>query len=216
VDAAFLASNMLKLLDGGWFPLAIGASLFTLMMTWNGGRRILSETLMSASFDLPGFLESLFLEPPVRVAGTAVFLTAERGKVPKALLHNLKHNKVLHENNFFVTIVMHEEPWIPEERRLELDALGRQCWSAVIHYGFKDEADLPQALWRTRKYGCAFEEMTTSYFVSRDTIVPTVGTGMAPWREKLFAQMHHNASGAAGFLGLPNNAVVELGSKIEI
>jgi KUP system potassium uptake protein len=216
VDAVFLASNMLKLLDGGWFPLAIGASLFTLMITWKDGRRILSENLAANSLDLPIFLESLFLEPPARVGGTAVFLNAEKELVPKALLHNLKHNKVLHENNLFVTIVMHEEPWVPEERRVEVEPLGHDCWRVVIHYGFKDEADVPSALWTIRNWGCQLEELATSYFVSRDSVVPTPGAGMAPWREKMFAQMHRNANSIADFLRLPSGAVVELGSKVEI
>jgi len=216
IDAVFLASNMMKFFAGGWFPLAIGASLFTLMMTWQGGRRLLRQNLAATSLILSRFLDSLLLEPPVRVEGTAVFLTSEKDKVPNALLHNLKHNKVLHENNLFVTVVMHEEPWIAEESRVEIEPLGHQCWRVLIHYGFKDEADVPKALGAVRQNGCELQEMTTSYFVSRESIVPTVGAGMAPWREKLFAQMHRNASSIADFMKLPSGAVVELGSKVEI
>ena len=216
VDAAFLASNMLKLFAGGWFPLVIAAGIFTLMMTWKKGRRILSRKLAATSVELPAFLESLFMEPPARVDGTAVFLTAEKGTVPSALLHNLKHNKVLHEHNLFVTVLMHEVPWIGADRRIEIDSLGHRCWQVVIHYGFKNEADVPRALEQIRNRGCELEPMTTSYFLSRDSVVPTVGGGMAQWREKLFAQMHRNAGSVADYLNLPNNSVVELGSKVEI
>jgi KUP system potassium uptake protein len=216
VDAAFFASNLLKLLQGGWFPLMIGAAVFTLMMTWKRGRTILNEKLREDAIDLPSFLEAVFVNPPMRVEGTAVFLTAEPGRVPNALLHNLKHNKVLHDKNLFVTVRSHEVPWIGLSKRLEMEALGRNCWQVVIHYGFKNDFDVPRALEQMRANGCELQPMTTSYFLSRDVVVPTIGSGMAPWREKLFAQMHHNAGAAADFLKLPNNAVVELGSKIEI
>ena len=216
VDATFFASNLLKLLQGGWFPLMIGAAVFTLMMTWKRGRTILNEKLREDAIDLPSFLDAVFVNPPMRVEGTAVFLTAEPGRVPNALLHNLKHNKVLHDKNLFVTVRSHEVPWIGLSRRLEIEALGRNCWQVVVHYGFKNDFDLPRALEQMRNNGCELQPMTTSYFLSRDVVVPTIGSGMAPWREKLFAQMHHNAGAAADFLKLPNNAVVELGSKIEI
>jgi KUP system potassium uptake protein len=216
VDLTFFASNMLKLLHGGWFPLAIGAVVFTLMMTWKKGRGILNDKLRADAIDLKSFLESVFVNPPTRVEGTAIFLTAEPGTVPNALLHNLKHNKVLHEHNLFVTVRSHEVPWIGLGKRLEVDSLGHNCWQVVIHYGFKNDFDVPRALEHMRNRGCEILPMTTSYFLSRDVVVPTIGGGMATWREKLFAQMHLNASAAADFLKLPNNAVVELGSKIEI
>ena len=216
VDLAFWASNMLKLLDGGWFPLVIGGAIFALMLTWHEGRRLLNEKLRQDAIELPSFLEAVFVSPPARVEGTAVFLTAEPGTVPNALLHNLKHNKVLHENNLFVTVRNHEVPWIGMDRRLEFESLGHDCWQVVIHYGFKNDPDVPKALQQLRGRGCELDPMTTSYFLSRDTVIPTIGGGMAQWREKLFAQMHLNASAAADFLKLPNNSVVELGSKIEI
>ncbi len=216
VDLAFFTSNLLKLFQGGWFPLMIGGGVFVLMMTWKEGRRLLNDTLRADAIDLKGFLESVFLSPPTRVDGTAVFLTAEPGAVPNAMLHNLKHNKVLHSQNLFVTVRNHEVPWIGLDKRLQVEPLGHDCWQVVVHYGFKNDPDIPSALHQLRGRGCALDPMTTSYFLSRDTIIPTIGSGMAPWREKLFAQMHHNASGAADFLHLPNNAVVELGSKIEI
>ena len=216
VDFMFFASNMLKLFHGGWFPLMIGGCIFTLMMTWKRGRRLMNDKLREDSIDLRGFLESVFSAPPARVQGTAVFLTAEPGTVPNALLHNLKHNKVLHDQNLFVTVRNHEVPWIGMDKRLEIEPLGHDCWQVVVHYGFKNDPDLPRALEQMRGRGCELDRMTTSYFLSRDVVVPTIGGGMAPWREKLFAQMHHNASAAADFLNLPNNSVVELGSKIEI
>ena len=216
VDLAFWASNMLKLLDGGWFPLLIGAAIFTLMVTWKDGRRILNEKMQSEALELPGFLEAVFAVPPQRVEGTAVFLTSATGTVPNALLHNLKHNKVLHQHNLFVTVTSHEVPWIALDKRVEIDPLGHDCWQVKVHYGFKNDPDLPKALQQIKGHGCALDDMSTSYFLSRDTVIPTIGSGMAAWREKIFAQMHHNASGIADFLKLPNNAVVELGSKIEI
>jgi len=216
VDFAFWASNLMKLFDGGWFPLLIGGAIFMLMLTWKDGRRLMSEKLRDDSIDLPSFLEAVFVSPPVRVDGTAVFLTAEPGTVPNALLHNLKHNKVLHENNLFVTVRNHETPWIEKDQCLAIEALGHDCWQVIVNYGFKDDPDLPKALEQIKERGCDLNPMTTSYFLSRDIVVPTLGSGMAQWREKLFAQMHHNASAAAAFLNLPNNSVVELGSKIEI
>lgn len=216
VDLLFFASNVLKLLEGGWFPVLIGLVMFMVMTTWRGGRALLAEKLRSESFELRGFLESVFVSPPTRVPGTAVFLTPEPGTVPNAMLHNLKHNKVLHEQNLFVTVRNHEVPWIGLDRRVQIEPLGHDCWQVTLHYGFKNDIDIPRALGQVRSHGCLLEPMTTSYFLSRDVVVPTLGGGMAPWREKLFAQMHHNASGAAEFLALPSNSVVELGTKIEI
>ncbi len=216
VDLAFFSSNMLKLLHGGWFPLVIAGSVFVLMVTWKRGRALLHDKRQSESMDLRDFLTAVWASPPVRVEGTAVFLTAEPGVVPNALLHNLKHNKVLHAHNLFVTVHHHEVPWIGMNKRLEIEPLGGDCWQVTVHYGFKNDPDLPRALQLMRGRGCELEPMSTSYFLSRDVVTPSLASGMAPWREKLFAQMHHNASGAADFLHLPSNAVVELGSKVEI
>jgi KUP system potassium uptake protein len=216
IDLAFFASNLMKLMDGGWFPLVIGGFVFTLMLTWKEGRQLLNSKLRADAIDLPSFLEAVFVSPPTRVEGTAAFLTAEKGALPNALLHNLKHNKVMHAQNLFVTVVNHEVPWIALDRRIEIENLGHDCWQVMIHYGFKDDPDVPKALQALSAHGCVLDSMTTSYFLSRDTVIPTIGGGMSPWREKLFAQMHRNASAAADFLKLPNNSVVELGSKIEI
>ncbi len=216
VDLAFFSSNLMKLFDGGWFPLMIGGVVFLLMTTWKRGRKLMNESLRSDALDLNAFLDAVFVSPPARVEGTAVFLTGEPGNVPNALLHNLKHNKVLHEINLFVTVRNHEVPWIGLDKRTEIQSLGHDCWQVLVNYGFKNDPDLPGALQQLKGRGCDLDAMTTSYFLSRDIVIPTIGSGMAPWREKLFAQMHHNASAAAEFLNLPNNAVVELGSKIEI
>ncbi|GAB1383107.1 potassium transporter Kup [Burkholderiales bacterium] len=216
IDLAFFSSNLLKLAEGGWFPILIGGAVFTLMVTWKDGRELLSRSLRDSSIDLKSFLESVFLSPPTRVPGTAVFLSAEPGIVPNALMHNLKHNKVLHAQNLFVTRRAHEVPWIGLDKRLEVQALGSDCWQVVVHYGFKNEPDLPKALELLAGRGIDLNPMTTSYFLSRDIVTPTLGSGMAFWREKLFAAMHHGASAAAEYLNLPSNAVVELGSKVEI
>jgi KUP system potassium uptake protein len=216
VDFVFWASNLLKLFDGGWFPLLIASVIMMLMLTWRDGRGILYEKRKEDALDLTSFLDAVFLSPPARVEGTAVFLTSGKGAVPNAMLHNLKHNKVLHQQNLFVNVQNHEVPWIDEDERLQIKALGNNCWQVEIHYGFKDDPDVPGALKHLHGLGCEANPMTTSYFLSRDSIVPTVGSGMSQWREKLFAQMHLNASSAADFLNLPSNSVVELGSKIEI
>ncbi|MGB3068778.1 MAG: potassium transporter Kup [Ottowia sp.] len=216
VDVLFWASNLIKLIHGGWFPLAIAGAVFTLMLTWRDGRALLSASLRATSIGLNDFLESIFIAPPLRVDGTAVFLTNEPGVVPNALMHNLKHNKVLHRQNLFVTVRNHEIPWVGMAKRLEMEPLGHDCWQVIVHYGFKNDPDLPKALAEITGRGIDLNPMSTSYFLSRDIVSPSLGAGMAPWREKLFAQMHHNASAAAEFMNLPSNAVVELGSKVEI
>jgi KUP system potassium uptake protein len=186
------------------------------MLTWRDGRELLNDKHRAEALELRPFLDAVFIAPPARVEGTAVFLSSDVGMVPNAMLHNLKHNKVLHAVNLFVTVRSHEVPWIGLDKRLEVEQLGHQCWQVVINYGFKNDPDVPGALALLKTHGCEVSPMTTSYFLSRDSIVPTVGGGMATWREKLFAQMHLNASAAADFLNLPSNSVVELGSKIEI
>jgi len=217
IDVLFLASNLLKVPSGGWFPLAIGIWMFTLMLTWKQGRSLLSEKLRQDSIDLKSFLDAVFFSPPTRVPGTAVFLSGEQGTTPNALLHNLKHNKVLHEENVFVTVKHHELPWIGFEQRVEVESLGNNCWQATLHFGFKNEPDVPEALALLRGRGITLDDMDTSYFLSRDIVIPTrLNAGMALWREKLFASMHRNAAGIADFLHLPANRVVELGSKVEI
>ena len=216
IDVAFFASNMLKLFAGGWFPIVIGIGMFTLMLTWMQGRKLVSDQLRLDSIDLPGFLDAVFLSPPTRVAGTAVFLVAEAGLAPNALMHNLKHNKVLHAYNLFVTVMLHEVPWVGFDKRVQMESLGHDCWQVTLHFGFKNDPDVPEALKLLEGRGVPLDDMDTSYFLSRDSVIPVLGGGMALWREKLFAGMHRNAAAAADFLNLPANRIVELGSKVEI
>jgi KUP system potassium uptake protein len=168
------------------------------------------------AIDLSSFLEAVFVSPPLRVSGTAVFLVADEDLTPNALMHNLKHNKVLHEHNLFVTVKHHEVPWIGFDKRLEMKPLGHDCWQVSLHFGFKNDPDVPEALKLLEGRGVPLDEMDTSYFLSRDTVIPTFGDGMAMWREKLFASMHRNAADMADFLSLPSNRIVELGAKVEI
>jgi KUP system potassium uptake protein len=216
VDVTFFLSNTLKLLAGGWFPIVIGVGMFTLMLTWQQGRQLMGDRLRADAIDLKGFLDAVFVSPPTRVPGTAVFLVAEPGLAPNALMHNLKHNKVLHEHNVFVTVKHHDVPWIGFDQRLSVEPLGHACWQVTLNFGFKNDPDVPEALQLLADRGIPLPDMDTSYFLSRDIVMPSLGADMALWREKLFASMHRNASAAADFLNLPNNRIVELGAKIEI
>ena len=216
IDIMFFASNLLKLLHGGWFPIVIGIGMFVLMVTWTQGRRLLSRKLRDESIPLADFLGAVFTAPPTRVDGTAVFLSAEEGATPNALMHNLKHNKVLHEHNLFVAVRHHEVPWVGFDERVQMQALGHHCWAVTLNFGFKNEPDVPEALQLLEGRGVPLDDMSTSYFLSRDIVIPTFGAGMPMWREKLFASMHRNAAAAADFLNLPTNRIVELGAKVEI
>ena len=194
----------------------MACALYLILATWKDGRRLLTKKLRQEALDLPSFIAALFSAPPVRVEGTAVFLTANEGVVPSALLHNLKHNKMLHAHNVFLTVKCLEIPRAAACERISLKSLGNSCWQAKVQFGFMDEPDVPKAFQQVSDQGCNFDSMQVSYFLSRDIVVPTIGGEMEAWREKVFAQMHKSASGAADFLHLPSNAVVELGSKIEI
>ncbi len=216
IDITFFASNMLKLIAGGWFPIVIGIGMFTLMLTWVQGRKLMGERLRDEAIDLNSFLDAVFIHPPTRVEGTAVFLSPDTGLTPNALMHNLKHNKVLHEHNVFITVRHHEVPWIGFDKRIEMEPLGHDCWQVVLHFGFKNDPDVPEALKLLAGRGIPLPDMDTSYFLSRDIVIPTFGDGMSIWREKLFASMHRNAAAAADFLNLPSNRIVELGAKVEI
>jgi len=216
IDVTFFLSNTLKLVAGGWFPLVLGIGMFILMLTWKQGRRIMRERVRDEAIDLNSFLEAVFVSPPVRVSGTAVFLVADEDLTPNALMHNLKHNKVLHEHNLFVTVKHHEVPWVGFDKRVSLKPLGHDCWQVALHFGFKNDPDVPEALKLLEGRGVPLDDMDTSYFLSRDTVIPTFGDGMAMWREKLFASMHRNAADMADFLNLPSNRIVELGAKVEI
>jgi len=216
VDLVFFGSNALKIADGGWYPLLIAALVFTVMATWRRGRELTREHNRAHAVELPLFLDAVFVHPPQRVGGTAVFLCAVAGITPNALLHSLKHYKVLHTRNLFVSVRNHEVPWVAPNQRLEIVDLGNDCWRVTLHYGFKDHIDLPGALNGAVNQVGPIDPMLTSYFLSATTIVPHSGGGMALWREKLYTRLHLNASPMAEFLRLPVNAVVELGAQIEI
>ena len=216
IELVFFSSNIIKVFSGGWFTLLIAAAVFTLMMTWARGRQLLSASLRADAIELQPFLKSVLADPPMRAPGTAVFMNAEADLTPTALLHNLKHNNVLHETNLFVTVNTHDVPWVPFATRASAQSLCRGCWAVTLNFGFKNDLDVPAALDLLQGQGIVLDPMTTSYFLSRATVVPSLGGGMAPWREKLYASLHRNASSAADFLGLPANRVVELGAKVQI
>jgi KUP system potassium uptake protein len=218
IDVAFFTSNALKIPDGGWFPILVGAMLFTLMTTWKRGRALLMERLSQDAMPLDAFIPSIEASPPPRVPGTAVFLTATSDRVPHALLHNLKHNKVLHERVVFLTIVTRDIPFVAsEEKRYEIQPLGAQFYRMQGYYGFKEEPHVPALLDLASSEGFVFDMMQTSFFVSRETLIPTnLPGGMVAWREKLFVAMSKNAVKASDFFAVPTNRVVELGTQVEL
>lgn len=217
IDLFFFASNAAKIIHGGWFPLLIGASCYTLLVTWKRGRTLLMHRLTEQGIPLEPFLESLALSPPQRVPGTAIFMTGGVAAVPSALLHNLKHNKVLHERVVFLTVVTHDVPVVPVEDRIQLKRLGEGFWKVEAWYGFKEHPDVPDILNACRiRYGLAFDPMETSFFLSRENIVCSERPGMAPWREHIFAWMSRNATRATDFFNIPINRVVELGAHVDI
>jgi KUP system potassium uptake protein len=216
VDLSFFAANAVKVLEGGWFPLAVGVVVFTLLSTWKRGREILFERLRPGAIGLQPFIVSITEHPPICVPGTAVFLTATQEGVPHALLHNLNHNKVLHERVVLLTVRAEDIPHVPDGQRLEVQALGKQFYRVTVHYGFQDEPDLPRALELAKSHGLEIHMMETSFFLSRQTLVATQAPGMALWREKLFVAMSRNAASATAFFKIPTNRVVELGTRIEL
>ena len=216
IDLALLSATSTKLMSGGWFPLVLGVCLFTLMRTWKTGRKLVSQNLKKHAIPLDGFLDSLFLAPPTRVPGTAIFLRGESDGVPHAMLHNLSHNKILHERVVFLTAFIHEVPWIPLSERVDIKNLENDCYQVNVHYGFKDEPDIPQVLELCKQDGLAFDMLMTSFYISRQTIISTPGSGMSRWREHIFVLMSRNARGAADYYQIPANRVIELGSQIEI
>ncbi len=216
IDAAFFSANVLKLLHGGWFPLTLGVLLFTLMLTWRRGRAQMFENLQKHAIPLDAFLESLFIAPPTRVAGTAIFLRGESDGVPHAMLHNLLHNKVLHERVVFLTVYIADEPYVDAASRIRITDLGHGCHQVDVKFGFKDEPDIPGILDQCAAHGLAFDMMQTSFFVARQTVISTPGGGMAPWREHLFVAMQRNARDAADYYRIPTNRVIELGTQVEI
>jgi KUP system potassium uptake protein len=221
IDVTFFAAALHKLFEGGWFPLALGAAVFVVMVTWRRGREILFERLRSASVALEPFLKSVFVAPPARVPGTAVFLTATPESAPHALLHSLKHYKVLHERVVFLTVKFREVPWVSFQERVVCEPLGNACWRVDVRYGFMNQPDVMRALELCAPLGLVFDPMQTSFFLSREKIVPAedarVGApGMALWRERIFAAMARNAGSVTDYFNIPPNRVVELGTRVEI
>jgi len=216
VDLAFFSANAMKILHGGWFPLTVGIVLFTLMSTWKRGREILFERLHTNAIALEPFLAGIAAHPPLRVPGTAVFLTATPEGVPHALLHNLAHNKVLHEKVVLLTVQTKDVPWVPASERVEITPLGNEFYRIKVNYGFKDDPDIPQALALCKIGGLEFNMLETSFFLSRETLIATKVPGMALWREKLFVNMARNGSSATAFFNIPTNRVIELGAQIEL
>jgi KUP system potassium uptake protein len=217
IDATFFAAAMHKVLDGGWFPLALGAVVFVIMMTWRRGRDILRERLLGGSPPLDAFLKSLFSYPPQRVPGTAVFLTSSQDATPNALLHSLKHYKVLHEQNVFMTIEFRDVPWMCADERVVCERLGDACWRVAARYGFMEAPDAALALEFCAPDGLQLDPMQVTYFLSREKIVPgATEKGMARWRDHLFAAMARNAGNITDFFNIPTNRVVELGTRVEI
>jgi KUP system potassium uptake protein len=216
MDVMLFSASTLKLLHGGWFPLLLGAILLTIMLTWKRGRELVFENLEKHAIPLDDFLQSLFVGPPTRVSGTAIYLRGESDGVPHALLHNLLHNKVLHERVVFLTVQIREEPYVPEAEQVEVVKLGHNCFQLNVTYGFKDEANIPDILRLCALKHLEFEMMETSFFIARQTVISVPGSGMMPWREHLFVLMQRNARTAADYYQIPANRVIELGTQVEI
>jgi KUP system potassium uptake protein len=216
VDIAFFSANALKFFQGGWFPLALAACVFTLMYTWQRGRVAIRNSTEGQNIPLDGFLQSIFIAPPVQVEGTAVYLNAKSGVVPRALMHNLLHNKVMHERNVFLTVRTLEVPWVAFNQRVKVESLSNNCFAIEVNYGFKNQPDIPKALALCAQFDLEFEEMETSYFLSRYTLLSDTCSSLPMWMERLFASMLRNASDPAEYLGLPTNRVIELGAQIRI
>jgi KUP system potassium uptake protein len=216
IDLAFFSANALKLMHGGWFPLTMGVVLFTVMLTWKRGRALVFNNLQKHAIPLEAFLESLFVSPPERVDGTAIFLRAESDGVPHAMLHNLSHNKVLHSRVIFLTTHITDQPWVPVMEQVEVMPLGHECYQLNVKFGFKDEPDIPAVLAQCMRFGLEFNMLQTSFFIARQTVISTPGGGMSPWREQLFVAMSRNARDAADYYNIPTNRVIELGTQVEI
>jgi KUP system potassium uptake protein len=216
IDFAFFAANALKILHGGWFPLLLGAVMFTIMLTWKRGRELVRDNLAKHAIPLEDFLDSLFAAPPIRVPGVAIFMRGPGDGVPHAMLHNLSHNKVLHECVVFLTVYQHDVPYVPVSERIQVHDLGHNCYQMDMHYGFKNVADIPQALELSKQYKLDFNMMETSFFIARQNVIATPGSGMALWREQLFVSMSRNARDAADYYRIPANRVIELGTQVEI
>jgi len=215
IDIAFLSSNALKIVEGGWLPLFIAACVYLVMGTWRLGRRVQLDRIRNESMPMDLFLERAD-KTPVRVAGTAVFLTARADAVPGALLDNLKHNKVLHERVLITQVVVDDTPFVAAEKRLEVEKLGKGFYIVHIHHGFFETPDVPKAMLDARRYGLAIDSETTTFFIGRETLVPAEHSVLPRWKSWLYMQLASNALSPARFYHLPPNRVVELGAQVTI
>jgi KUP system potassium uptake protein len=215
-DLSFLGANLVKVWDGGWFPLVVGAVIFTSMTTWRVGRRILSARLAAGTLSTEAFLQQLEGNKIPRVPGVAIFMSRNPEGVPTTLLHNIKHNKIVHQTVVLMTVETEDRSHLSEEERYEWTTLGHGVYRLSLHFGFMEDPNIPVALERLGKEPVHFNPMTTSYFLGRETLIPTRHPGMAIWREHLFAWMTRNASSAATFFSLPANQVIELGAQVEL
>ena len=216
VDLLFFGANALKIAQGGWLPLVIGGVIFTLMTTWKTGRRVVADRLSARSEPLEDFLARLAHTPPARVPGTAVFMTAQPRGTPPALAHNLRYNKVLHEH--VVTLLVKTMPWpyVHDDERVSIRRVGLGIYDVTLYFGFMDDVDVPQALRLAQLEGLPLDTDDTTFFLGRETLIPTDSPGMALWREHLFVLMARNAMRATGFFRLPPERVVELGVQVEL
>jgi KUP system potassium uptake protein len=216
VDLAFLGANIIKIEHGGWFPLLVASIIFAVMTTWNRGRRVLRRRLRDTALPIENFLADLETSKAQRVPGTAVFMTGDPVGAPHALLHNYRHNKVVHEQVVLLTVDTAGVPYVPENERIDIEYLDHGFCRIVAHYGFLQDPDVPRALALASSERFPIEPMRTTYFIGREKLIPAGKSGMERWRERLFAFLSHNASGATAFFHMPPNQVVELGAQIEL
>ena len=214
IDLAFFGANILKIPAGGWFPLLMGIVLFALMLTWKRGRELLHKRLADDAMELEPFIDAIGAYPPTRVQGTAIFMTPDPAGVPHALLHNLKHNKVLHEQIVIATVCIEDVPRVDPEDRIQVERLPHGFYRVTLRYGFKDEPDLPHELALCARHGLSIEMMDCSFFIGKETLIPRLDSDMAYWREKLFVAMYRNADSITNYFKLPPNRVVELGTQV--
>ena len=216
IDVFLFAGCIIKFFDGGWFPLVMGLTLFAVMTTWSKGRSLVVDTIRRDGLDLVSFINSIDSGDNHLVKRTAVFAVANPETVPQALLHNMKHNQVLHEKNIIMTVKFDEVPWVSDKHRVKVERISEHFWQVVVVYGFMNTPDVPKALLHCLNHGLDIPAFETTYFLSRETVVPTPGGGMAQWREKMFAAMTRNSGGIVEFFHLPDNSVVELGTRVQI
>jgi len=216
IDLAFFSANALKFLQGGWVTIAVALFLFTLMTTWRTGRRLVGERLMARALPLEEFVASVTAAPPVRVAGTAVFMTGQPTGTPSALVHNVRHNKVLHEQVVILSVRTAQTPYVEDEDAIEVDSLGHNIFNVRAFYGFMEDPNVPEVLILAGAKGLHVDLDEVTYFLGRETIIVTRHPGMAMWREKLFVLMARNAVRATAYFKLPPERIVELGVQVEM